>query len=82
MKKILFLLLLTVSVYGQNPSRFAKIQITGNTNSGTATKVNVQEANGEVNTQAINNAFNKNFGLNSGDVVGANTLLNQYSTTP
>ena len=27
-------------------------------------------------------AFNKNFGLNSGDVVGANTLLNQYSTTP
>ena len=27
-------------------------------------------------------AFNKNFGLNTGDVVGANTLLNQYSTTP
>ena len=82
MKRILFLLLLTVSVYGQNPSRFAKIQITGNANSGTATKVNVQEANGEVNTQTINTGFNKNFGLNSGDVVGANTLLNQYSTTP
>jgi len=65
-----------------NPSRLEKIQITGNSNSGTATKVNVQEANGEVNTQAINTGFNKNFGLNSGDVVGANTLLNQYSTTP
>ena len=82
MKRILFLLLLTVSVYGQNPSRFAKIQITGNANSGTATKVNVQEANGEINTQSINSAFNKNFGLNSGDVVGADNLLNQYSTTP
>jgi len=82
MKKILFLLLLTASVYSQNPSRFAKIQITGNSNSGTATKVNVQEANGEVNTQLINTAFNKNFGLNTGDVVGATTLLNQYSSTP
>ena len=82
MKRILFLLLLTVSVYGQNPSRFAKIQITGNTNSGTATKVNVQEANGEVNTQTINTGFNKNIGLGGSDVVGANTLLNQYGTTP
>ena len=54
MKRILFLLLLTVSVYGQNPSRFAKIQITGNSNSGTATKVNVQEADGVVNTIAKN----------------------------
>ena len=82
MKRILFLLLLTVSVYGQNPSRFAKIQIIGNSNSGTATKVNVQEANGEVNTQTINTGFNKNIGLGGSDVVGANTLLNQYSTTP
>ena len=65
-----------------NPSRLDKIQITGNTNSGTATKVNVQEANGEVNTQIINTGFNKNIGLGSSDVVGANTLLNQYSTTP
>lgn len=54
MKRILFLLLLTVSVYGQNPSRFAKIQITGNANSVTATKVNVQEADGVVNTIAKN----------------------------
>lgn len=82
MKKILFLLLLTVSVYGQNPSRFAKIQITGNSNSATATKVNVQETNGEVNTQAINTGFNKNIGLGSTDVVGATTLLNQYSSIP
>ena len=65
-----------------NPSRLDKIQITGNTNSGTATKVNVQEANGEVNTQTINTGFNKNIGLGDSDVVGANTLLNQYATTP
>ena len=57
------------------------IQIT-NTESTTATKVNVQEANGEVNTQTINTGFNKNIGLGGSDVVGANTLLNQYSTTP
>jgi hypothetical protein len=31
---------------------------------------------------AQNTAFNKNFGLNSGDVVGATTLLNQYSAIP
>ena len=65
-----------------NPSRLDKIQITGNANSGTATKVNVQEANGEVNTQTINTGFNKNIGLGDSDVVGANTLLNQYATTP
>jgi len=65
-----------------NPSRLEKIQITGNSNSGTATKVNVQEANGEVNTQTINTGFNKNIGLGGSDVVGATTLLNQYSTTP
>ena len=65
-----------------NPSRLDKIQITGNANSATATKVNVQEANGEVNTQTINTGFNKNIGLGGSDVVGANTLLNQYSTTP
>ena len=65
-----------------NPSRLDKIQITGNANSATATKVNVQEANGEVNTQTINTGFNKNIGLGGSDVVGANTLLNQYATTP
>ena len=57
------------------------IQIT-NTESTTATKVNVQEANGEVNTQTIKTGFNKNIGLGGSDVVGANTLLNQYSTNP
>jgi hypothetical protein len=65
-----------------NPSRLDKIQITGNSNSTIAAKVNVQEDNGEINTQTINTAFNKSFGLNSGDVVGATTLLNQYSSTP
>ena len=80
MKKILFLLLFTIASYGQ--AVFDEgIQLT-NTESTTATKVNVQEANGKVNTKTINTAFNKNFGLNTGDVVGANTLLNQYSTTP
>ena len=81
MKKILLLLLFTIASYGQ--AVFDEgIQITGNTNSTTATKVNVQEANGKVNTKTINTAFNKNFGLNTGDVVGATTLLNQYGTTP
>ena len=80
MKKILFLLLFTIASYGQ--AVFDEgIQIT-NTESTTATKVNVQEANGKVNTKTINTAFNKNFGLNTGDVVGATTLLNQYGTTP
>ena len=81
MKKILFLLLFTIASYGQ--AVFDEgIQITGNANSATATKVNVQEANGKVNTQTINTGFNKNIGLGGTDVVGANTLLNQYSTTP
>ena len=81
MKKIIFLLLFTITSYGQ--AVFDEgIQITGNANSGTATKVNVQEANGKVNTQTINTGFNKNIGLGGSDVVGANTLLNQYSTTP
>lgn len=52
MKKILFLLLLSVSIYGQNPTPFTKIKITGNTTSATATKVNVQETNGEINSIA------------------------------
>ena len=81
MKKILFLLLFTIASYGQ--AVFDEgIQITGNANSATATKVNVQEANGKVNTQTIKTGFNKNIGLGGSDVVGANTLLNQYSTTP
>ena len=80
MKKILFLLLFTIASYGQ--AVFDEgIQIT-NTESTTATKVNVQEANGKVNTQTIKTGFNKNIGLGGSDVVGANTLLNQYSTTP
>ena len=58
------------------------LKIVGNTTSTTATKVNVQEANGAVNTQTINTGFNKNIGLGGSDIVGATTLLNQYSTTP
>ena len=58
------------------------LKIVGNTTSTTATKVNVQENDGAVNTQTINTGFNKNIGLGGSDIVGANTLLNQYSTTP
>jgi len=80
MKKILFLLLFTIASYGQ--AVFDEgIQIT-NTESTTATKVNVQEANGKVNTQTIKTGFNKNIGLGGSDIVGATTLLNQYATTP
>ena len=80
MKKIILLLLSTIASYGQ--AVFDEgIQIT-NTESTTATKVNVQEANGKVNIQTIKTGFNKNIGLGGSDVVGATTLLNQYSTTP
>lgn len=53
MKKILFLLLSTIAMYGQVPADatpLENIQITNNTQSTTATKVNVQEANGTINT--------------------------------
>ena len=53
MKKILFLLLSTVAMYGQVPADatpLENIQITNNTQSTTATKVNVQENNGTINT--------------------------------
>ena len=48
MKKILLLLLFTIASYGQ--AVFDEgIQITGNANSATATKVNVQETDGTIN---------------------------------
>ena len=53
MKKILFLLLSTVAMYGQVPADatpLENIQITNNTQSTTATKVNVQENDGTINT--------------------------------
>ena len=53
MKKILFLLLLSVAMYGQVPADatpLENIQITNNTQSTTATKVNVQENDGTINT--------------------------------
>lgn len=55
MKKILFLLLITVGSYGQtfqNPT-YGTIKLKQNLNSATATKVNVQEADGTVNTKPI-----------------------------
>ena len=56
MKKILLLLLFTIASYGQ--AVFDEgIQIT-NTESTTATKVNVQEANGVINTIAKNDLIN------------------------
>ena len=75
MKKILFLLLLTTSIYAQNPTKFEKIKVTANVNSTTATKVNVQEVDGTVNTKPLSdfmqlsdiagkeNQFNKDNGI-------------------
>ncbi|MGB4984168.1 MAG: hypothetical protein WBO70_00115 [Erysipelotrichaceae bacterium] len=53
MKKILFLLLSTVAMYGQVPADatpLENIQITNNTTDNSATKVNVQSTNGTINT--------------------------------
>lgn len=52
MKKILFLLLLITSVSQAQTTLANKLKITGNTTSTTATKVNVQEIDGIVNTIA------------------------------
>lgn len=49
MKKILFLVLLTSVSYGQT-TLANKLKITGNATSTTAVKINVQEADGTVNT--------------------------------
>ena len=53
MKKILFLLLSTVAMYGQVPADatpLENIQITNNTTDNSATKVNVQSTDGTINT--------------------------------
>lgn len=53
MKKILFLLLLSVTMYGQVPADatpLENIQITNNTTDNSATKVNVQSTDGTINT--------------------------------
>jgi len=55
MKKIIFLLLVTVASYGQtlqNPT-YGNVKLKQNTTSATATKVNVQEADGIVNTKPL-----------------------------
>jgi len=59
MKKILFLLLCTVSIYGQtyptNPTAFGKISINTNIEDNTATKVSVQSSDNRINwLQPIN----------------------------
>jgi len=51
MKKVLFLLLLTVASYGQtlqNPT-YGTVKLKNNTQSTTATKINVQDADGSIN---------------------------------
>ena len=53
MKKILFLLLSTIAMYGQVPADatpLENIQITNNTTDNSATKVNVQSTDGTINT--------------------------------
>ena len=58
MKKLFILLFLFAMLFwgiastAQNATPFTKIRITGNSTSSTATKVNVQEANGEINSIA------------------------------
>jgi hypothetical protein len=53
MKKILFLLLCTVSIYGQtyptNPTAFGKISINTNVEDNTAAKISVQSADNRIN---------------------------------
>ena len=61
MKKILFLLLLSVAMYGQVPADatpLENIQITNNTQSTTAEKVNVQENDGTINTKPLSELAN------------------------
>lgn len=50
MKQILLFLLISTSIFAQNPTKFEKVRITSNTTSTTATKVNVQESDGQINT--------------------------------
>lgn len=52
MKQIVLFLLISTSIFAQNPTKFEKVRITSNTTSTTATKVNVQETDGTVNTIA------------------------------
>jgi len=53
MKKILFLLLITVASYGQtypvNPTKFGKISLNTNGVSTSTTKINTQESDGQIN---------------------------------
>lgn len=49
MKKLIFLLFTSLSFFAQNPTRFDKVRITANVQDNTATKINVQSADNQVN---------------------------------
>lgn len=49
MKKIFFLLLVSLSCLAQNPTRFEKIKITANAVDNSATKISVQSSTNEIN---------------------------------
>lgn len=50
MKQILLFLLISTSIFAQNPTKFEKVRITTNVTDNTATKVNVQSSDGQINT--------------------------------
>jgi len=55
MKKLFLLLISFISLTSYGQAEYEKLAITANATSTTATKVNVQESNGEVNTMAPEN---------------------------
>src|SRR6478752_9336136 len=93
MKKILFLLLCTVSIYSQtyptNPTAFGKIFINTNVESTTATKISVQESNNQINwLQPINipitttpSNYTPTAPTLGGHLDGINTKLGTIGTT-
>src|SRR6478609_3050603 len=93
MKKILFLLLCTVSIYSQtyptNPTAFGKISINTNVESTTATKISVQESNNQINwLQPINipitttpSNYTPTAPTLGGHLDGINTKLGTIGTT-
>lgn len=68
MKKLLLLLLLATTVSFGQTTLANKLKITGNITSTTATKVNVQEANGEINTIAKLDLIDNIFVASVGDL--------------
>lgn len=81
MKKLLFLLLFPLLLLGQNPTAFPYgIKLT-NPTSVTATKVNVQESDGKVNTMPMNSFFASHAAQSDTGVLSFAGLTTNSSTT-